>query len=64
LVNRRRDLATLGVDSVSNLDAHALARAYKRAALKWHPDKPGGDAEKFVAATEAFQRLRAPAFAA
>ena len=40
------------------MGAHALARAYKKAALRWHPDKKGGDAEKFVAAAEAFRRLR------
>lgn len=59
---RCKDLALLGLELAangsSNLDAHRLARAYKRAALRWHPDKQGGDSEQFVAATEAFQRLR------
>ena len=53
------DLAALGLGSESeSVGAHALARAYKKAALRWHPDKKGGDAEKFVAAAEAFRRLR------
>ena len=53
------DLAALGLGSESeSVGAHALARAYKKAALRWHPDKNGGDAEKFVAAAEAFRRLR------
>ena len=56
---RTRDLAALGLGSGSeSVGAHALARAYKKAALRWHPDKKGGDAEKFVAAAEAFRRLR------
>ena len=56
---RARDLAALGLGSGSeSVGAHALARAYKKAALRWHPDKKGGDAEKFVAAAEAFRRLR------
>lgn len=67
-LRRRRDLNALGLESVSSvgtLDAHTLARAYKRAALRWHPDKQGGDADKFVEATEAFRRLReAPGSAA
>ena len=56
---RTRDLAALGLQPGSEgVGAHALARAYKKAALRWHPDKKGGDAEKFVAAAEAFRRLR------
>jgi len=41
-----------------------ITKAYRRAALRWHPDKAGGDeaaraaaTHKFVAATEAFRAL-------
>ena len=35
-----------------------LERAYKRAALKYHPDRPNGDAEKFLRCTKAFETLK------
>ena len=37
-----------------------LERAYKRAALKYHPDRPNGDAEKFFRCTKAFETLKNP----
>ena len=37
-----------------------LERAYKRAALKYHPDRPNGDAEKFLRCTKAFETLKNP----
>ena len=65
---RVRDLRTLGLDELPAGAASeaAAARAYRRAAARWHPDKlPAGASEaeverateKFVAAKEAFGRL-------
>ena len=64
---RARDLRALGLDargaSGDPTDAE-VTRAYRRAALRYHPDKQGGDEDAreratamFVAATEAFERL-------
>ena len=62
---RAKDLRALGLDAreIGASDAE-VARAYRRAALRYHPDKQGGDdaareraTEMFVAATEAFERL-------
>lgn len=37
-----------------------VKRAYKAAALRFHPDKPGGDLETFVSVTNAFDVLSDP----
>eukprot|EP00931_Biecheleriopsis_adriatica_P108378 TRINITY_DN82689_c0_g1_i1.p1 TRINITY_DN82689_c0_g1~~TRINITY_DN82689_c0_g1_i1.p1 ORF type:complete len:319 (+),score=79.94 TRINITY_DN82689_c0_g1_i1:42-998(+) len=34
-----------------------VRQAYRRAVLLWHPDKPGGDLERFRAAQEAWEML-------
>jgi preprotein translocase subunit SecG len=39
----------------------ALRRAYRAAAKRWHPDRPGGDAARFAAAADAYEILRDPA---
>lgn len=41
-------------------DAEAIKRAFKRAALTTHPDKPGGSAEKFTEANDAYALLSDP----
>lgn len=38
-----------------------VRRAYRRLSLKWHPDKPGGDAAKFQTIKEAYEKLRTEA---
>ena len=45
--------ATLGIDDTKPLTHDALKQAYKRAALRNHPDK-GGSPEQFDAVTKAF----------
>ena len=45
----------LGVSSSAN-DAE-IKKAYRKMALKYHPDKPTGDTEKFKQVSEAFQIL-------
>ena len=49
----------LGVER--NVDQEAIKKAYRRLALKYHPDRNGGDKdseEKFKEATEAYEVLR------
>jgi curved DNA-binding protein CbpA len=48
----------LGInDNASNDD---IKRAYKKLAIKYHPDKPGGNNEKFKLISQAFNILRDP----
>lgn len=52
---------TLGVSR--DVDAGALKSAYRKAAMKWHPDRNPGDAEaeaKFKALGEAYEVLKDP----
>lgn len=35
-----------------------LERAYKKALIKYHPDKPNGDKEKFEQSTEAYLKFK------
>lgn len=51
----------LGVDR--DADQEAIKKAYRRLALRYHPDRNGGDKdseEKFKEATEAYEVLREP----
>lgn len=38
-------------------DEHEIRRAYKKLALKYHPDKPTGDAEKFNQVAAAYEAI-------
>lgn len=40
-----------------NADEAAIKKAYKKQALKFHPDRAGGDKEKFQEVSEAFEVL-------
>jgi len=48
----------LGVDR--NASPEEIKRAYYKLAQKYHPDKPGGDTEKFKKINEAYQILSNP----
>lgn len=48
----------LGVDK--NADEKEIKKAYRLLAKKHHPDKEGGDAQKFIQAKEAFDTLTNP----
>ncbi|MFA6145716.1 MAG: molecular chaperone DnaJ [Patescibacteria group bacterium] len=49
---------TLGVEKGASEDE--IKKAYRQAAQKYHPDKPGGNAEKFKEISEAYQTLSDP----
>jgi len=48
----------LGVKNTRDLSEKTLERAYKKCALKYHPDRPNGNAEKFLRCTKAFETLK------
>ena len=48
----------LGVSPTAN--EQELKKGYRKAALKYHPDKPTGDTEKFKEISEAFEILNDP----
>lgn len=48
----------LGVSPSAN--EQELKKGYRKAALKYHPDKPTGDTEKFKEISEAFEILNDP----
>ena len=51
------DLVVLGLDRDSEPSSNDLKKAYRRLALQHHPDKEGGDVEKFQALDAAYNRL-------
>lgn len=55
MVKDKKLYDTLGVSPTA--DDAELKKAYRKAALKYHPDKPTGDEEKFKDVSEAFEIL-------
>ncbi len=49
---------TLGVDKGASIDD--IKKAYRRLAHKYHPDKPGGDEQKFKEVNEAYEAISDP----
>tara|TARA_B100000902_G_scaffold388499_1_gene434264 strand:+ start:999 stop:1439 length:441 start_codon:yes stop_codon:yes gene_type:complete len=47
---------TLGVSR--NATLRQITKSYRKLALTTHPDKPGGDEEKFKAISNAYQKLK------
>lgn len=50
----------LGLNRKDDPDEYAIKRAYKKSSLKYHPDKNGGDEEKFKQIGEAYEVLSDP----
>ncbi|CZF80126.1 MULTISPECIES: DNA-J related domain-containing protein [Grimontia] len=55
-VERRNALAALGLSE--NASDSEIRRQWRKMALKWHPDRPEGDAATFRTMCEAWQSLR------
>uniref|UniRef100_A0A7S4Q2Y2 J domain-containing protein n=1 Tax=Alexandrium monilatum TaxID=311494 RepID=A0A7S4Q2Y2_9DINO len=53
--SRKNHYRALGAPADST--AEQVKQAYRKAALRWHPDKPGGDVERFRAVQEAWEVL-------
>ena len=53
----RKHYDILGIRS--DASASEIRKAYRKAALRWHPDKPGGCGEKFRQIQEAYEILSA-----
>lgn len=55
-MNKRDYYEILGISK--NASDDEIKKAYRRAAVKYHPDKDGGDEAKFKEASEAYEVLR------
>ncbi|SKA62216.1 DNA-J related domain-containing protein [Enterovibrio nigricans] len=55
-VERRNALIALGLSEKAS--DNEIRRQWRKMALKWHPDRPEGDAAKFRTMCEAWQSLR------
>lgn len=55
-MSKRDYYEVLGIDK--NASADEIKKAYRRAAIKYHPDKEGGDEAKFKEAGEAYEVLK------
>ena len=55
-MSKRDYYEILGVDKGASDDE--IKKAYRRSAVKYHPDKDGGDEEKFKEVSEAYEVLR------
>lgn len=58
IMNRKHAREILGVSPLAT--AAELRRAFRESAKQAHPDRPGGDAERFRQVVEAYRLLNAP----
>lgn len=54
-VNKMNYFQILGISSIAKDEE--IRAAYKKLAMRYHPDRPGGDKEKFDQVTRAFRAL-------
>ena len=50
-------LARLGLEATATWDV--ARKVYKKLALRHHPDRPGGNSDRFIAISTAYHRLEA-----
>ncbi|GAL26239.1 DnaJ-related protein [Vibrio variabilis] len=55
-MSHKQALSCFGLDE--NASSREIRQAWRRCALKWHPDRPGGDSEKFRKYCEAWSILK------
>lgn len=55
-MSHKQALNCFGLDE--NASSREIRHAWRRCALKWHPDRPGGDSEKFRKYCEAWSILK------
>ncbi|MGR2767514.1 DNA-J related domain-containing protein [Photobacterium ganghwense] len=56
IASREDDLQAFGLSN--NASAHDVRKRWRQLALKWHPDRPNGNAEQFRSLYVVWQRLR------
>lgn len=59
LLNGNNDVFALLEIDATTADAD-IKKSYRKLALKWHPDKPGGDADRFRQINQAYEVLSDP----
>jgi hypothetical protein len=57
-MNKSDAYIILNIDSNEILTELLLKQKYRKACLKYHPDKPGGDSELFIKVKEAYEYLK------
>lgn len=59
LLHGKEDIFTLLEVDATTAEAD-IKKSYRRLALRWHPDKPGGDADRFRQINQAYEVLSDP----
>lgn len=62
LLEARRPMTAYAILNVApTATQEEIQRSYRELAMRFHPDRPGGDLEKFIAIRNAFKQLSKPA---